>query len=1100
MNLLTQNKERLFYFYSLIALFLYTNFHPAIAQEQNDTNDLKKATADSLYRKGKASKAFSLYQEIIDSQVVREEWESAVISTIELAQMLAGASKYSQANEQLQKAQVLAENKLSDNLNLLGAILDEKGGIFQANQQLDSAIYYYRKSLRLQIAANGEFHENTAACYNNIAGIHFFREQLDSCIFYVKKAIAISKEIPLDRDKYLAKYYGNLSILYRKLYNYDSAFHYSEYRIEAYKRIFGDDQMELVSAYTNHGQFYADLGDFRSALKYYHLALEIQNLYPELEKERLADNLNNIGIVNQRLGYHELAVEFYNQALTIQKEIFSGKNTSFGITYYNLSKYWSNRQDYEKSIRYAKLSIDHLKASLGDNHPFVVKGISNLAIQYSKRNEYDSAGYYYQIAGAIQKTASLSLHDNDAILAANRSEFFFQLDSLEKGHELKNQSIAIYSQLYGPKHPDIARGFYSGAKVYFQEQQLNAALQEVQKSLIANSTNFHSENWQVNPQAEDWLDQYRFITSLLLKSKILYALYQKSGNTRYLEKCFESVYLADKIIYSVVDNHVDIRDKLKLSDTAEELYEFAIKISLERYLTEDDLEWLSMAHEFIDKSKAFVLSFSLRDRRAQKFSKIPQNILEKEEKLQIYKSYYQSGVLAEQYALERDSGKLLTYQSKLFDVSRSLDSLILVMETKYPDYYRLKYNHSIITLEQLQKRLQLNEAVLNYFLGSKELILMVITSESVAHHVFPITSDLTETIDGILNKLNKPQYYHTYDASESLDFYKNYVEPGISKLSSNINKLIVIPHKSIGLIPFDVLPFKKVANKNFAKACLINQYTFSYGLSTTLLFSENSLDKEIKTNYLGFAPSYETNETEVSQHKYNRGNFPTLKWNQFESNQIGKLLNGQSIVGTAATEKVFKEHSNESGILHLAMHTDISNEDPMNSCLVFNQSDDTEDGFLHVFELYNMQLNADLAVLSACETGKGTLVNGEGIVSLARGFSYAGVPSIVMSHWQTNDESTSKLMQLFYKNLADGQPKDEALRNAKLDFLQNANNTFSHPFYWGGFVVLGNTEPINFHRSNEKIYFLILGLVILLFTAFFLLRKRSLKPKTDVLS
>ncbi|MEL6558699.1 MAG: CHAT domain-containing tetratricopeptide repeat protein, partial [Bacteroidota bacterium] len=1009
MNFSTRrNKNLLFLLISLT--FVIINARSIVAQNSVDVNELK-SIADSVYERGKASQAFELYQKAVNLQLADKKWESAVKSMIQLAQLYAGASQYDQANKWLAKAQILANDNLPGNDHLLGAILDEKGGVFQVNRQLDSAIYYYRKSLQLQIKAHGNHHENVGACYNNIAGIHFFQNNLDSCIFYIKKAIEITKEIPLDQDKYLAKYYGNLSILYRRLFNYDSAFHYSAQRIEAYKSIYGEDQKELIPAYTNHGQFYADLGDFKSALKYYHLALEIQNLFPELQRQDHADNLNNIGLIHYQMGSKELALEFYLKALTIQKEIFSNKNAAFGITYNNLSLYWSNSQDYEKAIKFAKLSIKHFEASMGTNHPFVVKGMSNLADQYVKQKQYDSAFYYFGIAESIQKQPSSKLHDNDAILAANKSELFFQIDSLKTGHAYKSKSNAIYSKLYGPKHPNIARNFYRGAKAYFQNQQLEQALLEVQKSLVANGTNFHSEKWQDNPQADDWLDQYRMISSLLLKSKILHALYKNSYDTSYLEKSFQSVFLADKIIYSVIDNHIDNRDKLKLSHAAEELYEFAIRISLDRYAKENNIKWFALAHEMIDKSKAFVLSFTLRDRRARSFAGIPEDILKEEERLQVYKNHYQSSIIAEQYSTSEDPDKLLVYQSKLFDINRSLDSLVRKMESGYADYYRLKYEQRILTLKQLQQKLSPNEAVLNYFLGSEELTLLTITSNAVDLHNFPIGVELQTSINTIINELNNPQYHKTYDPKESHTFYQNYVQPGINTLDSEINKLIVLPHKNIGLIPFEILLTEKT---NQSDAFLINKYVLSYGLSATLLFSERNPDRKVKANYLGFAPSYEISTTEVIP-KRNRSekSFTALKWNQVETNEISKLLNGSAIVGHEATERAFKEQSKNSRVLHLAMHTRIHNDDPMNSSLVFHQSDDQEDSYLHVFELYDMKLNADLAVLSACETGKGSLVSGEGIVSLARGFSYAGVPSIVMSHWQTNDESTKDLMQRF---------------------------------------------------------------------------------------
>jgi CHAT domain-containing protein len=162
------------------------------------------------------------------------------------------------------------------------------------------------------------------------------------------------------------------------------------------------------------------------------------------------------------------------------------------------------------------------------------------------------------------------------------------------------------------------------------------------------------------------------------------------------------------------------------------------------------------------------------------------------------------------------------------------------------------------------------------------------------------------------------------------------------------------------------------------------------------------------------------------------------------------------------------------------MHALIDDENPMYSRLVFTQGIDTlEDGNLHTFELYNMKLNHDLAVLSACNTGYGKLQKGEGIMSLARAFSYAGVPSVVTSQWQVNDQSSFELMDLFYEYLTKGLSKDEALQKAKIDYLQNTNGLTAHPYFWATHILIGDTTPIQSSKSNALYYVLILGVMAL---------------------
>jgi len=146
--------------------------------------------------------------------------------------------------------------------------------------------------------------------------------------------------------------------------------------------------------------------------------------------------------------------------------------------------------------------------------------------------------------------------------------------------------------------------------------------------------------------------------------------------------------------------------------------------------------------------------------------------------------------------------------------------------------------------------------------------------------------------------------------------------------------------------------------------------------------------------------------------------------------------------------------------------------------LIFSDIDDEEeDNVLHNYELYNMNLPAEMVVLSACNTGSGRIEKGEGVMSLARGFRQAGVPNIVMSLWQADDESTSIIMQRFYELLKEGKEKDAALREAKLNYL--SLNRKSFPYFWSAFVLMGDDVAIKSSNKNKTIAIAI-GLAFLL--------------------
>jgi CHAT domain-containing protein len=251
-------------------------------------------------------------------------------------------------------------------------------------------------------------------------------------------------------------------------------------------------------------------------------------------------------------------------------------------------------------------------------------------------------------------------------------------------------------------------------------------------------------------------------------------------------------------------------------------------------------------------------------------------------------------------------------------------------------------------------------------------------------------------------------------------------------------------------------------------------------------------------NLLAFAPSDpETMGGETSRVRnipINRANLKPLAGSAKEVRSIVKIVGGDLRIGNDASEYSFKELSSQYRILHLAAHAFIDEDDPLHSTLVFSpDSEGNEDGMLNVSEIYNLDLNASMVVLSACNTGTGTLKRGEGIMSLARAFFYAGVPNVVMTLWPVGDESCSRLMTYFYKNLAKGESKDEALRNAKLSFIRAADPILQHPFYWAGYIVVGERSAVFFPWI--KIY-LIAGVILIVSVTAFLYRKKIFRKGT----
>jgi CHAT domain-containing protein len=192
-----------------------------------------------------------------------------------------------------------------------------------------------------------------------------------------------------------------------------------------------------------------------------------------------------------------------------------------------------------------------------------------------------------------------------------------------------------------------------------------------------------------------------------------------------------------------------------------------------------------------------------------------------------------------------------------------------------------------------------------------------------------------------------------------------------------------------------------------------------------------------------------------------------------------------------ATKQNFIDHAQDYDIIHLSIHGISDSASRLNNRLLFrNPEDPGQSDPLYTYELYNLQLNSRLAVLSACESGTGRNYQGEGVYSMSRAFSYAGCPTTVMSLWQINDKTTPEILEGFYRQISKGKKVDLALQQAKLSYLEKSRGTAAHPSNWAAMVVHGNTEPV---MKNSRVLLMFSILIALLVLTIVIVKNRSRK-------
>jgi CHAT domain-containing protein len=293
------------------------------------------------------------------------------------------------------------------------------------------------------------------------------------------------------------------------------------------------------------------------------------------------------------------------------------------------------------------------------------------------------------------------------------------------------------------------------------------------------------------------------------------------------------------------------------------------------------------------------------------------------------------------------------------------------------------------------------------------------------------------------------------------------------KLFNNLtNKnIILIPDGVISFIPFDALITKKTTSTNFENLpYLVQQSAINYAYSSTILLQEKNKKTE-NEKILGFFPVFENNHRGLSQ----------LTYTLIESANIKKTFKGNFLIESNATKRAFEKIANQYSIIHLSTHATAGDYFEPPAIEFYDET-------LYLPEIYGYNLNTDLLVLSACETGIGTLRKGEGAMSLARGFSYAGVRNLIVSLWKVNDKSTEKLMTNFYKFYKNNNNKNEALHLSKLNYLNDfsISSNKKSPYYWASFIYIGE---VNVSDNLFYKYWWLLVISFMLIVAYFVFKK-----------
>ncbi len=731
-------------------------------------------------------------------------------------------------------------------------------------------------------------------------------------------------------------------------------------------------------------------------------------------------------------GKYNLALDIYDQCLRLGRD--RGLEESFTATTLTLLGGLLNKQKkYRKSNSYSLQYLKFESKSKAKPDDQALTSYFVIAQNHIRLHQKDSATHYLS-------RAKQQLSKNDPF--AHRyyqiqGELLQSIGSHKEALTAMDTAIALlFANSITENNFELARLYKDKAIMYNDKNEFVSALTNLQSAIEQITKNFSadSKSWP-NPELKDVLNKEELVKILKYKAFALNKLNKYST-------ALETIDLGVSALDDLKPTFKSETDKLFQIEDAFPLFGTGLAAAYALYTESKNEKYIDRAFHYSEKSKAALLLEALLNAQATEFANLPEQLLEKERQLK-------SQIAHIEKQLDTHQETSAESEDELFALKDEYRNLVRSIETKYPSYYDLKYDTGIVSIDQLQELLASNELLLSYFYGNDAIYAIAIDKNGKQIERISVDSSLVTQITKIYGLLTDPKSDVEILGTATHTLFTDLVAPVI-KLKDK-KKLIIIADGLLNYIPFGAMNTSEHGLSYF-----VEDHAISYANSATLL---GQLRKRRPKNHsvLAFAPDFD----EPSLQDYGDGiKLLPLPHNKKEVEQILTSFDGSSFVDGNASLQNFKAQISNFGILHLATHAIFDDSAPEYSYLAFSPKKG-ETNLLYVRDLYNLELKADLVTLSACESGVGELRRGEGSLSLARGFFYSGASSISSTLWKITDASSTKLMDGFYKNLSKGDAKDLALQKSQVDFLNaNRQNALSHPYYWSGFVISGNTDPV----------------------------------------
>lgn len=787
--------------------------------------------------------------------------------------------------------------------------------------------------------------------------------------------------------------------------------------------------------------------------------------------------LDNLATYHNTIGEYQRSEDLIEYSYGLKKKEYEEDDINMVISHIILGQAKSANQNYKEAAEHIDRALELYEGR-------------NDGDSYWKSAAYFTRGSIYYHQGDLKKAKEYYELGFNGNMAYSQGEF--SKDFLEEFIILSNfyvrigegeKAISIAKQSYEYTHNGTLRNtlqhfnhLQNLANIYYKLKNYDEALKYSSDALQFNMLSHGKIN-----SNDSILVQYRKPEAILTNIASQYHL-STDKNLEQLKQFSSEINEAIAIVElrrKVITSHEDITELIKEN---ENLFNFAKKLRLELYESTQDETFLDQAISLHESAIYNRIRSRLNLRENLAFKNVPEEVLERE------------SLLKKELSPSEESS--VSGISDYINATKEWNLFLESLQKEYPAYYKMRYETLEEPINDLQEKIPENTTVIRYLFINEDLYAFLVTPTE--KNIIPL--DKTH-IKKYIDQLSDANFSVEKKSAPLYEMYTILWEP----LEKHIHtkKIVIVPDQELFNLSFEMLTPKPITNfKEFSTNSLLAQYDISYNFSL-LMYKDRRKVMDYAKNYVGFAPEFSKN----MKMEYQMGlldsvsldkAYLTLLPQPFSKDLIkkyAKVFNGNYYMNENASKTLFINSAKEHKIIHIGTHAESNNLSPELSRLVFAKQlgakETYDENSLYAYEIYNIDLSANLAILTACETGKPTFQAGEGAISLAHAFNYAGSESILTSLWNIDEVSSTQIVGYFYDYLAQGLPKDEALKKAKLEYLSTVEGRGAAPQYWAGLVLVGDTTPIHLQTSSHSLWWWIAGLLLVITITLYFTRKKK---------